>query len=208
MVRRHLSLPHRFICVTNVEAPWGNLDIETVELDLDKHVPGTCFCRLVMRRPDWGTVLGGAKRIFNLDLDVVIVDSIDSIVDRSEPSVFFRNPNFPKPRRAFYQGSIQLFDAGSHAELYHDFDPASTPNWLNWRFGGAEQAWISERLPWTLPYWDKRDGIYGAGRIGDWRSGAEATLPAGAKLVTFPGARIPDQPEVMKKHAWIEEHYR
>jgi hypothetical protein len=202
MVARNLSLPHRFVCVTDDEIE----GIETVKLDWSKHVPNTCFVRLCLRNPEFQKQLG--ERIFNLDLDVVIVGSLDPLVDRREDSVFWHNPNWPAPRRAFYQTSIQLLSAGSHAELWYDFDPRETPAWVNWRFGGAEQAWVSEKLPWDLPYWDHNSGIYGAGRIGDWNDAAQVELPANARIVSFPGNRIPDQPEVMAKYPWIEEHYR
>ena len=202
MVERNLTLPHRFVCVTDdtIEG------IETVPISWEKHVPGTCFVRLCMRNPDFAAKMG--ERILNLDLDMVIVGNIDSLVDRDEPSVFWRNPNWPSPGRAYYQTSIQLFSAGANAELYEDFDPKETPSWVNWRFGGAEQAWVSERLKWDLPQWTDKDGIYGAGRMGDWKSDAVVALPDNAKIISFPGNRIPDQPEVKAKFPWIEEHYR
>jgi hypothetical protein len=212
MVERNLTIPHKFICVTDEKID----GIECVPLEWEKHVPGTVYLRLMMRRPDIAELLG--DRIFMLDLDVVITGNIDEIVSRPEPSVFFRNPNFPLPHRAFYQSSIQLFDAGSNSELYTDFEPDRTPenmNWkephkevlpVNWRFGGREQAWISEKLPWDLPYWDGKDGIYGAGRLGGVGIGTH--LPENAKIVTVPGNREPSQPEVQELHPWMKEHYR
>ena len=200
MVERNLSVPHRFLCVTD-----DDIDgIETLPLDWAKHVPGTCFIRLCMRNPEFAKKMG--ERILNLDLDMVIVDNIDSIVDRPEESVWWHNPNFPQPGRAFYQTSIQLFTAGSHPELWTDFDPKETPKWVNNRFGGAEQAWVSERLPWTLPHWNAKDGIYGAGRMLT-DQGVRTTLPQNAKIVSFPGNREPSQPEVQEQHLWVKEHY-
>lgn len=202
MVARNLSVPHRFVCVTDDEIE----GVETVKLDWSKHVPGTCFIRLMQRRPDYADVIGG-NRVLNLDLDLVVVGSIDELVNRPEESVFWRNPNWPAPRRAYYQTSIQLFDAGSHPELYTEFDPERSPAFANWRFGGAEQAWVSEMLPWDLPQWDHRDGIYGAGRLGDWGNGVQTELPPNARIVSFPGNRMVDQAEVLAKHPWLEEHY-
>jgi hypothetical protein len=225
MVERNLSVPHRFVCVTNeaFQYPIGE-EIETIPLDREwfdkcrKHCPGTVFPRLWMRSPDY-PIKG---RILNLDIDVVIVNNIDSIVDRDEESVFWRNPNYESggASRAFYQTSIQLFTQGSHPELWSDFTLEETkdangntvpptPSWANRRFGGHEQAWVSERLPWTLPYWDDKDGIYGAGRLfrGQMDKGI-TELPENARIVSFPGNRMPDQPEVQKMHPWIAEHYR
>lgn len=202
MVARHLTIPHEFVCVT--DKPFRAEGIRCVPLDMTKHVPGTVFARLMLRRPDIGGYLG--KRICNLDLDCVVVGSLDDIVGRSEDSVFWRNPNYPAPGRAFYQTSIQLFTAGARSELWNDFDPTWTPTWVNRRYGGAEQAWVSERLSWDEAHWDESHGIYGAGRLGG--KGVYSELPDNARIVFFPGNREPSQPETQAKHPWIKEHYR
>lgn len=194
MVERNLTLPHRFVCITD-ETIEG---IETVPLDWSKHVPGTCAVKLMAWRPDMGEVLG--KRILLFDLDIVITGGLDDIAGRTEDVVLFRNPNFPKPRRAFYQGSIQLFTAGARPQVWDDFDPQETPKWVNWRFGGMEQAWLSECLSWDEAYFDHRDGIYGAGRL-------NGELPKNARIVVFPGERAPHQAEVQERLQWVKEHY-
>lgn len=203
-------MPHKFVCVTDDEID----GIDTIPLDWSKHVPGTCFIRLMQRRKDYGELIGSG-RVLNLDLDMVVVGSLDEIASRKEENVFWLNPNFPSPGRAYYQTSIQLFTPGTLTELYSMFNPQTTPRHVNWRFGGAEQAWVSEYLPWIsypsqrgLGTWDHRDGIYGAGRMGDWKSEAQVALPKNARLISFPGNRIPDQDDVKRKFPWIEEHYR
>lgn len=200
MVERHLSLPHEFVCITDERID----GVRCVPIDWRKHVPGTCYVRLMIRRPDIAGVLG--RRIMSLDLDCVITGSLDEIAGRSERSVFWHNPNWPQRRRAFYQTSIQLFDAGAHSELWTDFDPVVTPTWVNRRYGGAEQAWVSERLGEGEPYWDQSHGIYGAGRLFDGKADMGVSgLPEGARIVFFPGDRIPQQPEVQALHPWIKE---
>ena len=212
MIARNLSIPHEFVCITNMMAAANELrknDIRPVPLDMAKHVPGTVFVRLMLRRPDIGGILG--RRVFMTDLDVVITGNIDSIVSRDEDNVLWRNPRFePGGRRAFYQSSIQLFDAGARSYLYTDFQPGVTDKWINRRFGAAEQAWISERLPWDEAYWDESWGIYGAGRIFDGRpdGGVTSELPANTKIVSCPGQRAPWQEEFMQIHPWAKEHYR
>lgn len=222
MVKRNLTIPHEFVCLTNTEEYAQALHrqgIRTVPLDMtsehSKHVPGTVLARLMLRRPDIGGLLG--RRIVSLDLDIVIVGNIDAIFGRDEDNVLWRNPNFvPGERRAFYQSSIQLFDAGARSFLFTDFHPAyakppySHPKfpWWNRRFGGAEQAWFSERLSWDEAYWDASHGIYGAGRLGDTAQGAGSELPENARIVSFPGNREPSQAEVQAAHPWVREHYR
>lgn len=203
MVARNLTLPHEFVCVSDHQVE----GVRTVPIDWRKHVPGTCFVRLMLRRPDIAGLLG--RRILSLDLDCVITGSLDKIVSRDwEDAVFWRNPNYaPGNRRAFYQTSIQLLTAGARSELWTDFDPQLTPTWVNRRYGGAEQAWVSERLDEHEAYWDSSNGIYGAGRL--FKDGMDkgiTELPANARIVFFPGDRIPQQPEVQAHHPWILEH--
>ena len=200
MVERNLTLPHRFVCVTDDKIE----GIETVPLDWNKHVPGTIFMRLMQHNPKIASILG--KRILSLDLDIVITRNIDHIAGRTEDIVLWRNPNFPQPRRAFYQSSVQLFNVGARPQLWNEFDPRETPKWVNWRFGGAEQAWISERLEWDEAYFDASHGIYGAGRLGG--NGVYSELPENACIVSFPGAREPGQKEVQEKHPWVARLYK
>ena len=208
MVRRNLTIPHNFVCITDQKI--GGMF--TAGIPWEKHVPGTVFVRLGMRQKGfdhWVADEAGIEvptRFLSLDIDMVVTGNIDHLI--TEEDRFWRNPNWPLPKRAFYQSSVQLFRPGAWHELYDEFDPEVTPTWCRDRFGGAEQAWLSEFLPWDLPYWSWRDGIYGAGRLHNSGDGVGSTLPANSCLVSFPGNRLPDQPEVMGKHPWIEEHYK
>jgi hypothetical protein len=205
MVARHLTLPHEFVCVTDREFIADG--IRCVPLDDRTHVPGTCGRKLTIWAPDAAKRIG--KRILALDLDMVIVDDITPLIDRPEDVVMFRNPNWtPSGRRAFYQGSIQLMTAGSRPQVWDEFLKPSMPRRINSRFGGFEQAWLSETLPWTEASWSDADGIYGAGRVGDWTTtNVIDELPAGARIVVFPGNRMVDQPHVMERHRWIASAY-
>ncbi len=48
MVQRNLTLPHRFVCVTDDIID----DVETLPLDYSKHIPGTVFLRLMQHKPE------------------------------------------------------------------------------------------------------------------------------------------------------------
>ena len=221
MVARHLTIPHRRVCITH--RPDLIDFMETVPLDLTKHVPGTCLVKLMSWRPDIGSVLG--DRIITMDVDAVVTASLDPLFgplleDDAPPAKFWRNPNYERGgRRGFYQGSLQFHRAGALPELWADFDPRSTPSWLNRRFGGAEQAWLAERLntaypeagwEWDQPAWTDADGVYGAGRLflGKMGKGVQSELPANARIVFFPGDRSPAQPEVQETHPWVREFYK
>ena len=198
---RNLTIPHKFVVVTN-DLIKG---VETLPLDYTKHVPGTVFLRLMQHNTEFARKLG--DRILSLDIDVVITGSLDKLVSRTEDYVIWKNPNFPKPLRSYFQSSVQLFSPGARPELYEDFDPKETPKWVNWRFGGREQAWIAERLEWgkTAVFTDK-DGVYGAGRLGG-EGVYGGDLPENACIVSFPGARAPWNEDIQQKFPWIKDHY-
>lgn len=215
MIARNLTVPHRRVCVTH--RPDLIDFMETVPLDAEKHVSGTCLVKLQAHKI--GGVAKEGDRVALMDVDCVVTGSLDPVLDRPEPYVFWKNPNFELGgRRGFVQGSLQLFTVGATEFLWRDFDPRSTPAWLNRRFGGAEQCWISERLnveyprpgwTWDIPHWTEADGVYGAGRLFDGKMGNGVTseLPDNARIVFTPGDRSPSQPEMQARHPWIKEHY-
>ena len=210
MIARNTNIPHEMTCITDSEESAKALsaeNIRAVPIDWTKHVPGTCYVRLMLRRPDIGGLLG--RRFFQCDLDVVITGNIDHILSRPEENVYWRNPNFGLPQRAYYQTSFQLITAGTLPELWNDFDPSITPTWVNRRFGGREQAYISERLGFDMPVWTEEDGIYGAGRLfgKTMDAGITGELPSNACIVSFPGDRAPWQKELQEKQPWIRDFY-
>lgn len=214
MIERNLTIPHRRVCITH--RPDLIDFMETVPIDPTKHVPGTCAVKLMAHKPGFNAL---GDRFCLMDVDCVVTDNLNPVLDRPEPVVLWKNPNYTEGgRRGFYQGSMQLYTAGVLPQLWEDFDPRTTPRMLNRRFGGAEQAWISERLnkawpeegwEWNISYWDESDGVYGAGRLFDGKidNGVQSELPENARIVFFPGNREPSQPEVRKAHPWIEEFY-
>lgn len=210
MVERNLTIPHELVLITDDPHPIENIGVRTIPIMWEKHVPGSCAVKLMVRNPEVEAALG--KRVFLTDLDIVITGNIDALVDRDEPSVFYRNPNWvndPFCRRSPIQGSLQLFDVDAHPELYEDFDPKTTPRWINRRYGGLEQAWLGERLGFKTPVWTQDDGVYGAGRLfdGTWDEGIGHELPENAKIVVFPGNREPSQQAMRERFPWLQEHY-
>lgn len=209
MVQRHLSLDHEFVCVTDRRHIGDG--IRCIPLDDRCHVPGSCGRKLTIWAPDAAERIG--QRILSLDLDIVIVDGITPLADRPEDVVMLKNPNYtPNGGRAFFQGSFQLIKAGSRPwvwELFHHPVRQSLIGHDKARFGGFEQAWLSEVLPWDEAYLTQADGIWGAGRIGDWTDDVvHDKLPGGSRIIVFPGNREPSQSFVQDKFRWVSEHYK
>lgn len=214
-VERSLTVPHRRVCVTH--RPDLINFMETIPLDPETHIPGTCLVKLQSHKV--GGVAKEGDRVITIDVDAVFIGNIDHLVTEDDMH-FWHNPNFTiDGRRGYIQGSIQEFVVGATEFLWSDFDPRTTPSMINRRFGGAEQAWLSERLSkaypepgweWDVPVWTETDGIYGAGRLFDGKpgEGVYSELPENARIVFTPGDRSPSQPEMQAKHPWIKEYYK
>lgn len=210
MVDRHLTIPHDFVIVTDTPERFKNdSDIRTVDLDKTTFVPGTRYAKLMLWRKDIGGIIG--RRMLYLDLDCVITDYLDPVVARKEDVVLWRNPNFqgPNKRRARYNTSMMLIKAGSRPHLYEDFNPKTDPPKLRKLWGGTDQAWISHKLSWSdEAFWTDEDGVYGAGRLKDIVPGVGTKLPDNARIVFFPGSRIPHMKKIQKEHPWITQYLR
>lgn len=211
MVERHLSLPHEFVVVTDhPEAFADDSKIRAVPIDWSKHVPGTCFVRLMTFHPD-GRRIFGAERVFQMDLDTVVVGGMDAIVDRPQDLVLWRNPrrwmrSFPDDgyakKLAYYNGSFVLHRCGILPQIWEDFDPAS--EWI--KCARDDQWYLSALAGRDWPYWDHTHGIY---RIAPEHHtyGIWGELPENARLVTFPGGTgKPWQAETIATHPWIVQH--
>ena len=193
MVARHLERPHRFVCITNEPLAGA----ETAPLDRSLMKPGKRFPKIGLFRRDAADWLG--ERVLYLDLDCVIVGSIDAIVNRPEPLVLWRNPGYGrKPQWAPFNTSMILLDAGCRQEIFESFDPErGVPHW-----DGDDQDWVSARVPRDIAHWDHTHGVWNQSQIPGSR------LPAGARIVHFPGRRDPSMPEMQQRHPWIAEHRR
>lgn len=210
MVARNLTAPHAFVVVTDrPEAFADDTAIRAVPIDWDKHVPGTCYVRLMTFSPQAELLLG--KRVLQIDLDSVVVGSLDPIVSRDEKLVLWRNPlrwrfadldHENAARLAIYNASIVLHRAGSMTELWNDFDPAHP-------IAKDDQWWLAFRVGMNCGYWDGRDGIYRLAHEKWPETGVGEALPKNARFITFPGDTAkPWQPDTIAKYPWIAGHRR
>lgn len=187
-IRRHYARPHRFICVTSqrdgidqdveIVPPWD--DFVGLRSPHGAEYPA-CYRRLRGFHPDIAAAFG--PRFVSLDLDMVPVADLVPLWDRPEPFVGLRDPFWPKQ----YNGSMYLLQAGARAQVWRDFNPATSPAIAKAAgFKGSDQAWISYRIPGE-PVWGTEDGV------ASYRKdiGPAGVLPSGARLVSFHGAIKP-----------------
>jgi hypothetical protein len=208
MVSRHLTAPHEFAVITDrPELFADDAYIRAIPIDWATHVPGTCYVRLMTFHPD-GREIFGADKLLQIDLDTLIVGSIDHLVSRDEDLVLWRNParHPSRPGRSAYNTSILLHDLGRIPELWQAFVDMKK---LGMTIPAKDDQWyLSDALGEDMPYFDgARDGVYRIAREDTPNSGVWGDLPANARIVTCPGSEgKADNPRVLAANKWIAEY--
>lgn len=210
-VKANLTVPHSFICVTDhPEAFDGDPDIRAIEIH--PSIPndaGHCVCRLMTYHPN-GREIFGVDRVFQMDLDTLVIRNFDDVVMRDEDVVLWRNParvpwdNPSVPQRPYYNGSFALHKCGSRPSIWRDYLGiwSGSPNDRRLK---DDQTWLSAFLGPDMPYWDRDSGIYRIARPGEPETGIHGTLPDNAKLVTYPGSNGKiSQTHIREANPWLE----
>lgn len=110
MVARHLSAPHRFVCLTDALAPRDRVESIAV-------TPGRVgwWNKVELFRP--GLFAG---RVVAFDLDTVIVGSLDELA-ATKGTVHLTDWGWPAN---MYGNAIMVWDAGEHEEIWTRYTPA------------------------------------------------------------------------------------
>lgn len=144
MVSRNLSLPHRFVCMTDTprDVPAG---IEAIRLKRPETMP---IWWLKLRL--FSAKLGWQGRLLYIDLDTLIVGSLDEIATFPAPFALLpcMAPGFTgrwdKPHLKVvhrYNSSVMVLDAGTRNALWDDWQTRDAVRF--W----SDQDWIGERMP-------------------------------------------------------------
>ena len=199
-VRRHMTVPYRFVCVTDKPTKFEQ---PLVQVPLrDPHLTETkgCFCRLRTFDPSWQSWLGAkaGERILVLDLDLVITGSIGPLLTRREPFVILQGVN---NHGMAFNGSVWMMTAGFRSDVWTDFSLESARK-VRYASFPDDQSWMEAKLaPAAGAYLPSRDGVYAFSKPG-WPKGEG--LPTNARIVAFPGARDPND---FTHLLWVQEHW-
>lgn len=206
--RRTLSLPHRFVCVTD-DVRGFSVDVDVVLTPPAAAVLGklqnpegsrfpSCYRRLWNFAPEAGAILG--ERILAIDVDLVVVQDLAPLLLRTEPFVGWR-PLMQWGNPSRIGGGMYLLTAGAHPEVYADFQgPPSIAAARRAGFRGSDQAWLSYKLGRTAYVWSQHcSGLYS---IRDLQNGRKP-LPADARLVQFNGPQKPWSSSL----EWVKEYW-
>lgn len=178
-VRRHLSLPHRFVCLSDKPI----VDVHCILLE---HGWPGWWSKVELWRPG---VLSGA--VVYLDLDTLVVGSIDDMVLGHRFTVL---RNVWAPAGSPRIGSGLMAWSGDHSAIYHRFaaDPArwmATPQTKdNW----GDQGFLQGCLATDAERWQERH----PGRVVSWRADCQAGVPLGASIIVFGGPARPWKTEL------------
>lgn len=162
-------------------------------------LPG-CFCRLRMFDPEWQDRNGISGRLVCVDLDVVVTGELDEVFNRPEKFVILQGANAANP--CPFNGSIMMLRTGARPDVWKDFSLKRAADVPHYEFPD-DQAWLAHKLPdaggWKA---GPESGIYAFQKPG-WPKGEG--LPAGAKLVAFPGWRDPSR---FAHLDWVKRHWQ
>lgn len=195
MVRAHLHIPYRFVCVTDDTA---GIECDTMPLWDDPAVPNRPSHHDSYRRlrlfGDWAHQQFDGY-LLSLDLDCVILDDITPLITWDELRLL-------KGGVCTYNGSMWLHKTGTRRFIYDDFNPEQWPTIAAplktakgkpWR--GSDQVWLSYRAPNERMY-TAEDGVYRCERYMRTRQ----RVPDNARIVFFPG--------LIDKKPWSDETRR
>jgi hypothetical protein len=207
MMRRHLTIPHRLVCVT--DDPEG-IEIETIPLPKDfdsirsvawseeKGCP-QCYRRITLFSPDAAQIFG-AERFVSMDMDCVVTGNIDYLFERPEDFVMFRGTSGKRP----YNGSMVMMTAGSRTDVYTRLmtEGQSLVEAAQHQYLGSDQAIISYVLGPGEAVWDQSDGVFFWSP--KFKRNYRSRIPENMRLLFFPGHPKPWQ---ALEYPYIRAHW-
>jgi hypothetical protein len=210
MLARHCSLPHRLVCVTDDPA---DIHCETFPLwdDCAKLKNATaaflpsCYRRLKLFDPATQAAMGvePGQRIVSIDLDVVILGSVDHLFSTQAPFAAWRV--IGSYHSTVMNGSLWMVEAGKLAWMWSEFDPDISPAKARAAgYKGSDQAWMSYRLDGDFHGWGAADGV----RSYPMDLARRRTKPRGVSVAVFHGLIKPWTRSAYPRCPWIAEHWR
>lgn len=202
-VFKHAKSCNRFVLFSDSIERLADLDSQVEQERIpDLFLRGRgCFPRLRMFDRTWQMSNGFFDEpIVSLDLDVVIVRSIDPLFDTPEQFLILQGANAANPNP--FNASVMMLRPGFRPDVWSDFSIAAAEQTKYYEFPD-DQGWIWHMLPdaagWRV---GSKSGIYAFEKPG-WPKGSQA-LPEDARLVTFIGKRKPVQYTYLP---WVQEHW-
>lgn len=191
MVARNITPPFRFVCFCD-DAAGIRPEVETWPLpEIDYEIPKTRRGIWPKSRL-WGRRLGDLEGpVLFLDLDIVVTGSLDAFFAWGDPDrvILSRNPANPLERLG--QTSVFRFPVGKLAPLQRRF--AEDPEGIADRYG-FEQRFVTRNAPGGIDLFPRGWVVHfrrHCRRPFPLNYALAPKLPAGARIVIFPGQLTP-----------------
>lgn len=212
-VKKHLNIPYRFICFTD-DATGLDQGVESFplpEITIPEQHSVSPWRKLSLFSKQLGDLSG--KALF-LDLDVIIVDSLDEFFDFSDRFTIIEN--WTQKGRGIGNSSVYCFEVGAHSDILEFYEKNQTEVFSNY---SNEQIYLSLNIK-DKKYWPAKwcqSFKFHAIPRGIKRFLVEPMIPEGCKIVVFHGYPNPDQALVgdygkklrkyFKPAKWIERYW-
>ncbi len=212
-LKRNLSIPFRFVLISDDFSGLFN-GIEKIQIWNTFSELGGCYRRLFLFSDNIRKYLG--DRFVSIDLDCVITGNLDTIFSRKEDFIINEYPieENNNATHQYYNGGLFMMTAGCRKQVWDIFskNPMGIINEIKERnrnkvrpeLVGSDQAVIAHLLKNNEALFTKKDGVYDYRRLSNKFRGK--ALPAGAKIVFFPGKR--DPLTEYYENSWIEENWK
>lgn len=215
MIHRNLTIPHRFIVLTDFPAPnfdrlirgkrlWD--DHREVRIDGWRREFPQCWVRLKIFSKEMAEMLG--ERFVSIDLDCLVTGNLDAILAREEDFLIYHRPILlSEDRNDPYQASMFMMNAGCRSKVWEDFHGQKSLEELAQLPGAkyflkTDQGWILYKLGREEKGWSMEDGIYSWPWMQHKRI---ARPPENAKIIFFHGKNKAGDYDWIN---WIRERYQ
>lgn len=190
MVKRHLPMPHRFICVTD-ETKGFSADVEVMATPEAARTAGKVLSPEGPRFPSsyrrlWtfseeARCLG--DRVMLLDIDCAITGDLSPLFEPVDDFVGWR-PTSAWGTTNRVAGGTWLLRTGTRTKVWTSFSARGVGKARTAGYRGSDQAWISYCLASNVAVWPKSCGIYQAQQM---KVNRFEVLPDDARIVHFNG---------------------
>jgi hypothetical protein len=206
MVSRHVTPPFRVVCLTDdrsgIRAEVECFDLPELGVPTPQRTIGKWRKQVL-----WGERLPGLEGVaLFVDLDSVIVDSIDPYFEFGAPDDVILARNWARPLERLGQTSVFRFKVGSNPQLLADF--RADPQGIADRYG-FEQHYVTAAVKGGIKFWPEawtRHFRLHCLPPFPLRYFMQAWLPKGARIVTFPGGPNPDDIQVGRWNRHVAPH--
>jgi hypothetical protein len=143
-------------------------------------------------------------RIMGIDLDSLITGDLRPVVQTA--GLFVGWHLMRADKKFVFNGSLQMFTAGTLQEIWSEFDPTRSPKQaFNAGFKGSDQSWLSYMLcdkPGSVGL------IYPMVSSYPLQNRIMQELKAATKIIFFHGSLKPWDPQARLNSRWIDRYWR